>query len=124
MAYHLQACRKYNMGMMVQIGGCGIADVFELAKHAEQIAVDYVLCLPDIYFKPKTEADLVVYFEHVAKYCPTRPLYYYHIPRRSGVDCKSADSIACRFLPLFGQNLLHFFHGFSFILNQNHPQPQ
>lgn len=74
--------------MMVQIGGTGIGDVCDLAKHAEEIKVDFILCLPDIYFKPKTEADLVKYFQHVAKYCPTRPLYLYHFPRMTGVDCK------------------------------------
>lgn len=74
--------------MMLQIGGGAIADVFDLAEHAEQIKVDCILSLPDLYFKAKTEEDLVSYFKEVVQHCPTRPFYYYHIPRMSGVDCK------------------------------------
>lgn len=84
----LKACRKYGVTMMIQIGGCDILSVFELAKHAEQIGVDCVLCLPDLFFKPKIEEDLVSYFKSISVHCPTRPLYYYHIPRMSGVDCE------------------------------------
>lgn len=73
---------------MLQVGGCSISDVYDLAKHAERIRVDYVLCLPELYFKPKTEADLVNYFKEVAACCPSRPIYYYHIPRMTGVDCE------------------------------------
>ncbi|XP_031634646.1 N-acetylneuraminate lyase-like [Contarinia nasturtii] len=82
----LKACRKYGMTMMVQIGGCDILGVYELAQHAEKIGVDCVLCLPDLFFKPKIEEDLVSYINGIVKYCPTRPFYYYHIPRMSGVD--------------------------------------
>lgn len=84
----LVACRKYDVTMMLQIGGCDIFGVFELAHHAEKIGVDCVLCLPDLFFKPKIEEDLVSYIKSIAKYCPTRPFYYYHIPRMSGVDCE------------------------------------
>lgn len=84
----LAACRKYGVTMMVQIGGCDILTVFELAQHAEKIGVDCVLCLPDLFFKPNIEEDLVTYMKSIARYCPTRPLYYYHIPRMSGVNCK------------------------------------
>ena len=84
----LTASRKYGVTMMIQIGGCDIHSVFELAQHAEQIGVDCVLTLPDLFFKPKIEEDLVKYIKTVAQHCPTRPFYYYHIPRMSGVDCK------------------------------------
>lgn len=85
----LTACRKYDVTMMIQIGGCDILSVFELAQHAEKIGVDCILTLPDLFFKPKIEEDLVQYIKSIAQYCPTRPLYYYHFPRMSGVDCKS-----------------------------------
>lgn len=84
----LKACKKYGVTLMLQIGGCDVLSVHELAQHAEKIGVDCVLCLPDLFFKPKIEEDLVTYIKNVAHYCPTRPLYYYHIPRMSGVDCK------------------------------------
>lgn len=82
------ACKKYGVTLMLQIGGCDVLSVFELAQHAELIGVDCVLCLPDLFFKPKIEEDLVSYIKSIARYCPTRPLYYYHIPRMSGVDCE------------------------------------
>lgn len=71
---------------MAQIGGT--SDVNELARHAEQIEVSAVLCLPDLFFRPSVEEELVEYLWNVAKYCPTRPLYYYHIPQFSGVRCE------------------------------------
>ncbi|XP_055298413.1 N-acetylneuraminate lyase-like [Sitodiplosis mosellana] len=82
----LVACRKYGVTMMIQIGGCDVLSVFELAQHAEKIGVDCVLTLPDLFFKPKIEEDLVKYIKSIAQHCPTRPLYYYHIPSMSGVD--------------------------------------
>lgn len=84
----LKACRKYSVVMMLQIGGCFMEGVFELAEHAEKIGVDCVLCLPDLFFKPKIEEDLVDYIKSIARHCPTRPFYYYHIPKMSGVDGK------------------------------------
>lgn len=84
----LAASKKYGVTLMLQIGGIDILSVFELAQHAEKIGVDCVLCLPDLFFKPKIEEDLVDYIKSIARYCPTRPLYYYHIPRMSGVDRK------------------------------------
>lgn len=80
------ACKKYGVTLMVQIGGCDILSVFELAKHAESIGVDCILCLPDLFFKPKIEEDLVSYIKSIVPFCPNTPFYYYHIPRMSGVD--------------------------------------
>lgn len=73
---------------MVQVGGASIADVHELAAHAERYGVDAVLCLPELFFKPKVEEDLVHYMKEVALCCPTRPLFYYHIPQITDVRCK------------------------------------
>lgn len=59
------------------------------AIHAESIKVDSVLCLPELYFKPKTEEELVKYLKDIAQFCPTTPVLYYHIPWMSGVNCKT-----------------------------------
>lgn len=85
----VKACRKNQMVCMVQIGGTHITEVHELAKHAEKTGVDAVLCLPELFFKPLVEEDLVHYLKDIAQYCPTRPLFYYHIPMLTGVQCKS-----------------------------------
>lgn len=84
----LNACRKYELTFMVQVGGTSVADVYDLAEHAEKIGVDAVLCLPELFFKPTCEEDLVDYLKEVAKYCPTRPLLYYHIPGFTKIECE------------------------------------
>jgi len=81
----VKACHKHQLHCMVQVGGASVADVHELAAHAERYGVDAVLCLPDLFFKPKIEEDLVHYMKEVALCCPTRPLFYYHIPQCTDV---------------------------------------
>lgn len=73
---------------MIQVGGTSVAEVHELAAHAERLGVDAVLTLPDLFFKPRTEEDLVHYIKEVALCCPTRPILYYHLPAFTGVQCK------------------------------------
>jgi N-acetylneuraminate lyase len=79
---------------MVQIAGAPFPDVIEMATQAEQLKVDAVLCLPELYLKPKTEEKLVKYMLEIANNCPSIPLFYYHIPRFTNVDrkCKSVAS--------------------------------
>lgn len=71
---------------MVQIGGCPLPDVLALAKHAQQIGVDSMLCLPELYFKPTTSEELINYLKQVAGAAPNIPLLYYHIPAFSNVN--------------------------------------
>lgn len=84
----LDSCRKYDLTSMVQIGGTSITDVRNLAEHAEENKVDAILCLPELFFKPNCEEDLVHYLKNIAEHCPTRPLFYYHFPAFSRVNCK------------------------------------
>jgi N-acetylneuraminate lyase len=86
-----EACKKHNILMMVQISGCPFVDVIELAKHAAEKEVDGVLCLPELYFKPKTISKLVNYLNDIAIHCPDIPLYYYHIPMFTQVDLPMAE---------------------------------
>lgn len=81
----LKVCRKHSLTMMLAIGGVGITDVYDLCEHAEKIGVDCIVLLPDLFYKPRTEEDLVNYIKDVAKYCPTRPINYYHIPTYTDV---------------------------------------
>lgn len=75
-----KACDDNDIVLMVQIGGAPYPDVVQLAKHAEKLGVDAVLCLPELYFKPKSPEKLTEYLKNVAKHCPTTPFFYYHIP--------------------------------------------
>lgn len=75
-----EVCKKLDILLMVQISGCPFPDAVELAKQAASLKVDGVLCLPELYFKPKTIERLVDYLSDIATHCPEVPLYYYHIP--------------------------------------------
>lgn len=81
-----EVCNKLEILLMVQISGCPFPDAVELAKQAALLKVDGVLCLPELYFKPKTIESLVEYLSDIAVYCPDVPLYYYHIPMFTQVD--------------------------------------
>lgn len=84
----LKVARKNGLIMLLAIGGVGIADVYDLAEHAETIGVDCIVLLPDLYYNPRVEEDLVEYIKDVAKYSPTRPILYYHVPQYTNVRCK------------------------------------
>lgn len=86
----MEACKKLDILMMVQISGCPFSDVVELAKHAALLNVDGILCLPELYFKPKTVPQLVGYMKDISKNCEKIPLYYYHIPMFTQVELNMA----------------------------------
>ena len=86
----MEVCRKFDILVMVQISGCPFSDVVELAKHASALKVDGILCLPELYFKPKTVTQLVEYMKDISKNCNKIPLYYYHIPQFTQVDLNMA----------------------------------
>lgn len=58
------------------------------AKHAESLKVDALLCLPELYMKPKTSDELINYLSIVGKAAPNTPLFYYHVPMFSNVNSK------------------------------------
>lgn len=94
----LKVCRKYGLNMTLCIGGCDIDDVYHLCEHAEKLGVDCIVLMPDLFYKPRIEEDLVEYCKNVCKYCPTRPIYYYHIPEYTSVNCKQWNSsVLCDF---------------------------
>jgi N-acetylneuraminate lyase len=99
----MHVCKKLNILMMIQISGCSFADVIQLAKHAEALKVDGVLCLPELYFKPKTIEKLVQYMKNISVYCPTTSIYYYHIPMFTQVDLPMSTfmELASREIPTF-----------------------
>jgi len=82
----VSAVKSTKQHLMVQVGGCPLPDAQELARHAEKIGVDSLLCLPELYFKPKTPQELVDYLKLISKAAPNTPLLYYHIPGWSTVD--------------------------------------
>ncbi|KAI4466807.1 dihydrodipicolinate synthase [Holotrichia oblita] len=75
-----------NQHMMIQVGGAPLPDVLELAKHAESIGADSILCLPELYFKPTNIEQLTYYLKIVGQAAPNTPLLYYHIPMFTNVN--------------------------------------
>lgn len=88
-----RATRKHQLKMLLNIGGAAIADVHELAEHAEELGVDGLSVLPDLFFRPTVEEDLLHYVRDVAEYAPSIPIFYYHVPVFTTVHCKCMINI-------------------------------
>lgn len=58
---------------------------FFQAAHAEKCQVDALLCLPELFNKPKTATELIDYLKLVSKAAPNTPLLYYHLPMWTNV---------------------------------------
>ncbi|XP_015119736.1 N-acetylneuraminate lyase isoform X2 [Diachasma alloeum] len=97
------AAKTTKQHLMIQVGGAPLPDVVELAKHAEQIKADAILCLPELYFKPTNAEQLINYLKIVGEAAPATPLLYYHIPMFSGVDIDMA-----KFLGSIGNRIPSF----------------
>lgn len=84
----VRAARKHSLKVIVNIGGASVPETYEMAEHSEKLGVDGILVLPDTVYRPITEEDLVIYLRDVARYAPSIPLLYYHVPLLTGVHCK------------------------------------
>lgn len=84
----VKAVKITKQHLMVQVGGCPLADATDLAKHADKVGVDSILCLPELYFKPTTPGQLIDYLNFISVAAPNTPLLYYHIPAWSTVNSK------------------------------------
>jgi N-acetylneuraminate lyase len=89
-----EVCKKEDMIMMVQVGGCSFIDAMEHTKHAASLGVDGILSLPELYFKPKSTKKAVEYLNEISSNCSNIPLFYYHIPVFSQVDLPMAELTA------------------------------
>lgn len=83
-----EAIQTTKQHLMVQIGGGPLTNVLELVKHAEKLNVNSLLCLPELYFKPKDTDNLIEYLKIVSEAASKTPLLYYHNPSMTGVESK------------------------------------
>ncbi|CAL1535529.1 unnamed protein product [Lymnaea stagnalis] len=74
-----------EMKVLIQVGGTNFKETIELTEHAAAIGADAISTLAPLYFTPNSVDDLVEYCKRVADKAPNLPLYYYHIPDRTGV---------------------------------------
>ena len=58
------------------------------AKHAENLRVDSLLTLPEMYFRPSNGKELTIYLKLISDAAPKTPLLYYHTPVRAPVKSK------------------------------------
>ncbi|XP_014468637.1 PREDICTED: N-acetylneuraminate lyase-like isoform X2 [Dinoponera quadriceps] len=82
----VKVVKETKQHLMIQVGGASLPDVIELAKHAESLHVDAILCLPELYFKPSTPGQLIEYLEIIGQAAPNTPLLYYHVPMFTNVN--------------------------------------
>lgn len=91
-----KCCRKHGLLMIYTVGGCCLTDCYQLCEHADKLGVDCICVLADLCYRPYTEKDLSDYLVDICKHCPTRPVCYYHIPRRTHVRGKLENfNITC-----------------------------
>ncbi|KAL9926476.1 N-acetylneuraminate lyase B-like isoform 1-T3 [Glossina fuscipes fuscipes] len=101
-----RAASENSLMMMLQIGGGALPDVLEMGCFAEELGIDSVCCLPEIFYKPRNIDQLIAYCKVVAKTCPSRPFFYYHIPRITNVNlnmvqfCNQAEECITNFYGL------------------------
>ncbi|XP_074103847.1 N-acetylneuraminate lyase [Cotesia typhae] len=89
--------------LMIQVGGTTFPDVIELAKHAEELKADSILCLPELYFKPNNCKELTEYLRNVGNAALNTPLLYYHIPMLTNVNIHMGQ-----FLEMVGDSIPSF----------------
>ncbi|XP_072929726.1 N-acetylneuraminate lyase-like isoform X2 [Epargyreus clarus] len=99
----MKEAKALQFKVMVHVGGAPLPYVLEMAKYAEQVKVDAILTLPELYFKPKNAEELVDYLHVVANAAPSTPLVYYNNPGMSGVvvDYPAFYKLAVAKIPTF-----------------------
>jgi N-acetylneuraminate lyase len=77
--------------VVVHVGHNCLRDARTLAAHAAEVGADAIAVAPPSYFSPANVDALVDCLQFIAEAAPTTPLYYYHIPRLTGVDVRAAE---------------------------------
>lgn len=84
----MKAAEPLDITVMVHVGGTNLEAVKTLARHAESCHVSSILCLADLFFRPKETSELVEYLKLVSREAPNTPLLYYHLPSFTGINSK------------------------------------
>lgn len=66
----LEVARKYELKMVLNIGGIDLPEIYELAEHAEKLKIDAVMLMPDLFYRPRVEEDLVMYLKDIMLHMP------------------------------------------------------
>jgi N-acetylneuraminate lyase len=86
-----EAYMKTGLKVCAMIGAQSLADVLDLAEHAESIRVHAIAVMVPSFFKPQGVADVVDFLARVAKAAPSTPLLLYHFPMITGTTFRLYD---------------------------------
>jgi N-acetylneuraminate lyase len=82
------AANSGRVPVVVQVGHNSLEDSRDLAEHAARSGADAIAVVPPSYFPTASLDVLVESLQRIAEAAPDTPLYYYHIPRISGVGVR------------------------------------
>ncbi|MHC4910467.1 MAG: dihydrodipicolinate synthase family protein [Planctomycetota bacterium] len=74
-----------RLPVIIHVGHNSLHDAGGLAAHADRIGAAAIAAAPPAYYPIPTVEALADCLETIARHAPTRPLYYYHIPRLTAV---------------------------------------
>ncbi len=77
--------------LIVHVGSTSYKESQALAVHAARHGAWAVSVMGPAFFQPQRAEELTAYCEKIAKVVPELPVYYYHIPGRSGVSVSMKD---------------------------------
>ena len=98
----VRAGHANGLYVIAHVGTTVLADAQALAAHAAAVGADAIASVPP-YYEPLTEVDTVVEFlGHISAAAPLLPLFYYHLPGRTGVTIKVADLLTAAAAPTAG----------------------
>ena len=80
-----------ELPVIAHVGHLALPEAKALAAHAQKIGVRAIAAMPPCFFLPSRLEELVAWYAEIAAAAPGLPLYYYHIPFRTGVSFPIAD---------------------------------
>jgi len=83
--------RTQQFKLIVHIGANSYKDSQVLAAHAKKAGADALSLMGPTFLQPKTVTELVAYIKVIADTTPDIPVYYYHIPVRTGIHFNMID---------------------------------
>lgn len=80
--------------VIIHVGHNSLKEAKSLARHAAEIGCQAIAVAPPSYYPGLTLDGLVQSLQFVAEGAPQTPMYYYHIPRLTGVEVKPVELLA------------------------------
>lgn len=84
----IAASKSKPLSIIAHVGTESIADVMDLAAHAQASGAVAVAAMPTSYNKPFGLDSIVDFLAAISTAAPSLPLYYYHIAIKTGVNIR------------------------------------